>query len=221
MKILEMSAVVFGLVIFFFGCSLKEATTVEAVPLPDHQIVEEDIDDTPLKTQIEQHILVSGEINEGNLKALLKQQFGLVMNRRGFQYHDVPTSVYLYVYETKEQAKAGQGLWLAMLQMSPRDNSKPEITTRKELISQIGKKLEEKHGLSGAKRKVIYKELLAEGLRATEEAMKREPSNINKQIDIERELRKKYKEKLAKKYNLSKDQLKAIGLEGAINRWPF
>ena len=188
--------------------------------LPDYQIVNEDTYDAPVKTQIEQHILVSGGINEGNLKVLLRQQFDSIMRRRGFEYHDAPTNVYIYAYDTKERAEAEQGLWLAMLQMSPTDNGEPKMTVREEQIARIGQEPEEKYGLPEAKRKRIYKEIITAERRATDEAMERAPADINKQIDLERELAEKYKDELARKYNLSKDQLFSIGIEGVTNQWP-
>ncbi len=163
------------------------------------------------------NILVSGNINEENLEALLRQQFDSVMKRRGFQYHDAPTNVYIYTYDTKEKAQAGQGLWLAMLQMSPSDEGEPKVTVWKEKIARIGQEPEEKFGLSEEQRKQVFKEIAAAELRATDEAIEREPSDINKQIDLERELTEKYKNELAQKYNLSRDQLDAISLEGVQN----
>lgn len=197
----------------------EEIVDVQAITLPDYEIVSENTYDAPVKTQIEQHILVMGEINEENQKALLRQQFDSIMQRRGFKYHYAPTNVYIYTYDTKERAEAEQGLWLAMLQMSPLDNGEPKITIKKEQIAQIGQEPKEKFGLPEAKRKKIYKEIIVAERRATDEAMVREPSDIYKQIDLEQKLAKKYKDELAIKYNLTKDSLSSIGIEGVTNQW--
>lgn len=202
----------------FFGCSSDEPE--KTIVLPDYVIVKEDKYDAPVKTQVEQHILVTGEINEENLKDLLRQQFDSIMQRRGFKHHDAPTNVYIYTYDTKERAEAEQGLWLAMLQMSPLDNGEPEITIKREQIARIGQEPEEKFGLSEAQRKEIYKEIIEAERRATDEAIVREPTDINKQVKLQQELTEKYKDELANKYSLNEDQLISIGNEGITNQWP-
>ena len=57
--------------------------------------------------------------------------------------------------------------------------------------------------------------------KATDEAIERYPSDINKQIDFERELQEKYKDELAASYGFTRDQLQSIIVEGITNRWKY
>lgn len=68
-------------------------------------------------------------------------------------------------------------------------------------------------------RKEIFKEIIAAEDKATAEAERRFPADIEKQIDFEGELIKKYKAELAEKHGLTFDQLKSIGVEGITNNW--
>lgn len=198
----------------------EDIADAQSIALPDYEIVSENTYDVPVKTQIEQHILVMGEITEENQKALLRQQFDSIMKRRGFEYHNAPTNVYIYTYDTRERANTKQGLWLAMLQMNPLDKGIPKITTKKDQIAKIGQEPEEKFGLSEIKRKKIFKEIIIAERRAADEAMVREPSDIYREADLTQKLSKKYKDELAKNYNITREQLSSIGIEGITNRWP-
>ncbi|MFQ5839586.1 MAG: hypothetical protein ACE5HK_02580, partial [Candidatus Methylomirabilales bacterium] len=117
----------------------KEFQPARDIKLPDFEVVMDEISDTPLKTQVELHIVVSGKITEDNLRTLLNRQYQLAMDRRGFKYHKAPTNVYIYTYDSEEKAKAGQGLWLAMLQMGPLEKGKPKLTVRPDQIVNLGK----------------------------------------------------------------------------------
>lgn len=187
--------------------------------LPNYKIVNEVVYDAPIKTQVEQHILVSGEINEDNLKRLLHKQFKSIMGRNNFKYHPKPTSVYIYTYDSKEKAETEQGLWIAMLQIGPLDNNEPKITVKQNIINQIGENSKEIFGFSEIQQKQIYKEIILAERKATDVAMKREPSDIYKQIELEDKLVQKYKNDLAIKYSLNREQLGKIGIEGVVNQW--
>jgi hypothetical protein len=123
----------------------EDTSPTSQVALPGFDVVNENISDTPIKTQVEQHIVVSGEITEENLRALLRQQHTEISNRRGFQHHNSPTNVYVYLYETEDKAKAGQGLWLAMSQMS-HGETEPNLTVRIDQIARLGQEPQEKFG---------------------------------------------------------------------------
>lgn len=87
----------------------------------------------------------------------------------------------------------------------------------------------EKHGLSKAQRKEIWKALINAEDRAQEEADERyttdviDPnyaeSNIEKNIDLYRELRKKYRKDLESEYDLDVGILDSITHEGIRSEW--
>ncbi len=213
------------------ACSDSEKNAERAAPtentlpasqasLPSFKIVDENVSDTPMKTQVEQHIVVSGQITDGNLHALLRQRHTEISNRRGFQHHNSPTNIYVYLYETEDKAKAGQGLWLAMSQMSYGE-TEPKLTVRTDQIARLGQKPQEKFGLTEAERQEAFMELARLEKKATDEAIERYPSDINKQIDLEGELQEKYKDELAARYSLTRDQLQSIMVEGVTNQWKY
>jgi len=137
--------------------------------MPKYSILSEDVYDIPLKTQVELNILVSGEISETGLKALLNKLYSPTKAKKGFKYHNSPTNIYIYAFTSKERAESGMGQWIAMLQESPGD-LRPRISINKLHIAQLGAKPEERFGLSETKRKEIWKEYVLAEDRAWEKA---------------------------------------------------
>lgn len=178
----------------------------------------ENVYDIPIKTQVEQHILVFGEITEETLRELLRRQHAEISGRTGFKYHESPTNIYVYLYATEEQAKAGQGLWLAMSQMS-HSETQQHITVRSEQLGPLGEVPQEKFGLTKLERQEFFKEMARLERRATDEAMTRYPSEFQRQLDLERKLKDKYRKELAVKYRLTPEQLQATLLEGVTKQW--
>ncbi len=222
------SLILFGIFLFFLSCKEqnesvqnkndKESST--KTNLPEYKIVNEDIYDAPVKTQIVRHIFVKEGITEENLRKLLDYQFKVLSRRKGFQYHDTPTNIYIYLYDSIEKAEAGQGLWIGMSELSYGD-TKPSITIRTKQIELRNKQPEIKFGMSESIRKKVFKEIAWAEKRAMDEAVKRFPSDIKKQIAIENELVEKYKNELAKTYKITRKDLSAISVEGLTKQWPY
>ena len=217
----------------FVAC--VSAPEQEKVVMPEYTILDEDVYDAPVKTQVVLNILVSGEISEPGLGALLNQLYSSIATRRGFKYHDSPTNIYIYAYTSKERAESGMGLWIAMLAKSY-DDVKPTISINERQIALLDAKPEQKFGLSEAQRQQIWKEIVQAEDRAHREAEQEFPlpdpskpgysssvfmEQLEKQIELEETLGEKYKNELAEKYGLTRDQLDAIGTEGVIKDWPF
>ena len=187
-----------------------------------YTLVKEKIYDKPIKTQIEQHIIVSGIPSKGDLKAEILKRYHADLSRRGFKYHNPATNICIYVYGSKEQALAGQGLWIGMLAESYSDDkSKPHVIISNERLSALSATPEKRFGLSESERQQTYREIATAEDRATHEAMARVPnSQIMKQIKLERKLTEKYKAKVAQKHGLTEDQLTKISVEGVKKGWP-
>jgi len=205
------------------------------VALPEYSILNEDINDTPLKTQITLNILVSGEISKTNLTNLLNELYSKTQDRTGFKYHNRPTHIGIYAYTSKEYAQAGLGQWIAML-LKIGENVKPEITINERQISQLGAKPEAKFGLSEDKRRQIWDELIKAERRADSETEQRYPlpdplepnysasyagKQVEKQGKLRSFLREKYESEIAKKYGLTSKQLNKIVEEAIAKDWPF
>ena len=214
-----------------------QATPVEQpkVVLPGYSILNEDVYDAPLKTQVTLNVLVSGEISKTNLTSLLNELYSKTADRSGFKYHSHPTHVGIYAYTSKEYAQAGLGQWIAMLTKIG-ENGKPEISINERQINQLGAKPEEKFGLSEDKRRQIWDELIKAERRADREAWQRyplpDPSEPNysasyagkqvlKQGKLRSFLNEKYESETAKKYGLTTTQLNKIVEEAIAKDWPY
>jgi len=211
--------------------ALSPRVEQEKVAMPEYSVLNEDVYDIPLKTQVELNILVSGEISGTGLKALLEKLYSSTKAKKGFKYHDSPTNIYIYAFTSKEGAESGMGQWIAMLQESPGD-LRPRISINKRQIARLSAEPEERFGLSEAKRIEIWKEYVLaedEAWQKAEEKYSFHPglsqSQFRKQaeklMEFRQQLEKQYKAELAKKHGLTLDQLKEIADEGVTKDWPF
>lgn len=186
-------------------------------------LVDERIDDTPIKTQIEQHVVVSGVPSRMDLEAEISSRYRAASQRRGFRYHNPATNIYVYVYASEEQARAGQGLWVGMLAKGPSDPDRPQVQVNEERFAALAAEPEpeQRFGLSEGERRNVYREIAAAEDRATREAMSRVPdTQIIRQIELEGELSERYKSEVAQKYELTDDQLVELVVEGVRMGWP-
>jgi hypothetical protein len=140
----------------------------------DYRILNEDIYDGPIKTQIRLEVLAPGNITENGLRRLLNDLYLKNQQRRGFKYHDQPTHIAIYVYSSKERAESGWGQWIGMF-LKLGENANPEIKINQQQLSQLGKKPEVKLGLSEEKRKQIWRDIILAERRGEVEAEKRYP----------------------------------------------
>ena len=187
-----------------------------------YTVYDEKIYDAPIKTQIEQKIVVHGVPSSGGLRREILRRFSSAKSRRGFKYHDRPTNIYIYVFGSEEQAAAGQGLWIGMIAMVPLDRKTPRVEISESRLQALSSPPEDRFGLSENERKVVFREIVAAEERATQDAVERVPnSRIKEQVSLESDLGHQYKLDLAKKYGLSEEQLQAIGLEGIEKGWPW
>lgn len=229
MKKILIWGIVLSLMVVFCG---KETSGVEKkvegkvegkaelqITLPSYNILNEEIYDESIKTQVTLSILVSGKISEEGLKALLGKLYSSIKARKGFKYHKHPTNIYIYAYTSKERFQSEWGLWIAMLDKSYND-AEPKIRVKMIQLDQLGKEPEQKFGLSEAKRKKIYWELDEVGWRAEREGQKKYPSDLNKQSRLCKTLKERYRAPIRKKYNITEDQAFEIRIEGSVNDWP-
>ncbi|GAF81256.1 unnamed protein product, partial [marine sediment metagenome] len=153
-----------------------------------HVVLNEEVYDIPLKTQVVLNILVSGEISESGLRNLLQKLYSSTKARSGFKYHNSPTNIYIYAFTSKERFESGTGQWIAVLQQSPVDLG-PRISINKRQIAQLGAKSEEKFGLSEEKRKEIWKELVLIEDRSWKESEEKFPIEPVKSLQVGQKFR--------------------------------
>jgi len=201
-----------------------------------YDIIDSDKYDSPIKTQIEIHAVVTGRITEIGLRNALEKLHSEANAMRGFKYHGgKPTHVFIYLYTSRDHFKSGMGQWIAMLSKVGED-SKINTQVKTELIVQLHANPEVKYGLTEAKRKEIFVAIVTAEGRADKEAQRMYPipdplepgysrdkvgTQWNHQIEAFENLKKKYKMQVAKKYGISEEQLQEISIEGVTKNWPI
>jgi hypothetical protein len=63
-----------------------------------YAVIEEDIYDIPIKTQVERNIVVTGEISHEQMDELLMAQYDEVIASTGYEYREHPDAIYIYFY---------------------------------------------------------------------------------------------------------------------------
>jgi hypothetical protein len=199
----------------------KKTIHKTALTIPNFKVINEDVHDVPLKTQVEQRIFVKDHIKPNNLNALLKEQYKKIENRRGFKYHNKPTSVYIYLFDSRDAAKAkGRTDWVAALMKSSADNS-PRIKIRKKLIHLHKQPSKTKFGLTESKRKQIFKQIVKAEDRADHESRNKKPNDLKEQASLSNKLAKTYVLQVANNFGISMAQIDSIKIEALKKHWPF
>lgn len=62
----------------------------------NYKVLNEEVHDVPLKTQVKLEIEVSGDFTESELRSFLKKLHQEVLQRSGFKHHKHPTNIYIY-----------------------------------------------------------------------------------------------------------------------------
>lgn len=99
------------------------------------------------------------------------------------------------------------------------------IDIQEEVISSNGKSPKVKFGLTEAKRKSIFKEIIQAEMKAQKEAYERVPwrdkEDMQRSIELQRTLPKNYEKELEEKHSISSQVIEEIENEGADKQWPF
>jgi len=209
----------------------KKETSTESSSFSDNnptydgfgfRLFDERVSDSAIKTEVEQKVVVDGIPTKEGIEKELLYRFRKISSRTGFRYHENPTSIFIYVYGSEEQARAGGWTWVGMIGKSAAQTTVPKVDINEDRFADLSSPPEEKFGFSEEERKEIFHKIVDAEDRARNEANAKIPdTKIMEQINLQNELAKKYKEQVAKKYGLTDDQLSDIGLEGVIKGWPF
>ena len=209
-----------ALFLVFVVWILNPASPASPATRLTYVVVKEEVYDEPIKTQIVQHIVVFGVPTEAELKAEIFKRYRSAKARRGFRYHNPATNIYIYVYGTKEQARAQGIRWIGMIAMGPLDKVEPRAVVDEGRLAGLSQKPEDRFGLSEQKRKRVFREMGADDRRAMRKARARfSDAQFLKQFDLSSKLEEEYREELAVKYNLTRDQLRDIVWEGVTMGW--
>ena len=205
--------------------------------LPIYEIVDRKTHDVPAKTQIELHAVLSGMLDEPRLRQLLYKLYDDANATRGFQHRSgKPTHVFIYLYTSRDHFDSHFGQWIAMLSKAG-EQSRIDIHIKRWIAEHLDSDSEVKHGLSEAKRKVIFREIVAAEDHAHADVERMYPlpemhelprhsqselrQQFDKQVEALGPLMDKYKSEVAERYGLTQDELSDISAEAVIANWPL
>jgi hypothetical protein len=198
----------------------KDTETI-TISAPDYVVLDKEITDDQIKTQVVIHAAASGSLSRENLEKLLRVLHEDACATSGLKHHGgEPTHVFVYVYTSEEHYKSGMGQWIAMLSRIGK-NANPKIDVKDNLLAQQSLKPETKYGLSEEQRKDIFRRSVLIEDRAFADAEKRYPSDLTKQMELANELMDRYEQEFAKECGLTVEQLTEIAVEGLEKNWPM
>ena len=194
----------------------------------EYTILDEEVYDVPAKVQIDLNVLVSGKLTEQGLRSVLNKLYSETMNRTGFKHHIHPSAARIYLYTSKKRAYFNKESFIALLIKRP-NSEDLDIRIHKGQLNDLYAKPVVKYGLDETTRKKIWEELINIEDIAAEEAKRKYPElssdnqdyfpQFQKQINLQVNLEEKYKNVIAKKYNITLEQLTRIAVEAAMKSW--
>ena len=113
------------------GRGIFDTPTKTQTQIPKYKVLERDVNDTPIKTQIEFRLLVSGKLSKEGLKILLENLYSETRNKKGFKFHDHPTSIAIWAYTNKKDT-----MYVASLLWMENTGAIPEIDIQENILSQ-------------------------------------------------------------------------------------
>ncbi len=191
----------------------------------DYTVLDEETYDAPIKTQVTLKVLVPAKASRVDLEALLGTLYSSIAARRGYKYHDAPTSVWIYAYTSREFAEAGLRHWIAMLSKAHSDPG-PNVSFNEAQFAQRTVTPEIKFGLSEEQRKEIFHRLGDIGVEsqaAADRAHPYGPSATHDELlawaEYDSEFRERKHQELADRYDITTDDLARIVTEGMNLGW--
>lgn len=102
--------------------SEKNEEVLSDFEVPAYEIIDKETDENSRKAQIVVDVLYKDTIfNREDLKRVLLDVYEKNENENGFQYHDKPTVIGVYIYTSKESATNDRSSWIGMLTKGPKD----------------------------------------------------------------------------------------------------
>ena len=208
---------------------IEQRKEVKPVSLLDHTILENEVYDASIKTQVQLDVLILDKvITEKRIRDLLTSLYDKTINRSGFKYHTNPTNVYIYVYTSKEKAESGMGQWIGMISKSYSDTHS-KIDVSKIQLNSLKLKPIPKFGLSSSLRIEIWNKSIKNEDKAQKMADKKYSlekagitmEDIKQNITMSDKLKVKYKKEMAAEYGIEIAIIDSIGIEGITKGWPF
>lgn len=202
----------------------------EPKDLLEHEILYEDVSDTPVKTMLEMHILVPGELTEEGLRELLDDLYQRARKRSGFRYRSRISQIFIYAFSSREQQQNSTALWVAMLSWN--EGNEPHLSVRETQIEAANAEPQVIFGLTEEQRREVYAESRSRSWQASEDANDRYPvdagmdreaalERMDQQNEYCRQQREACEAEQMAEWGLTEEQLEAIFIEGAESGWPY
>lgn len=226
----DMKTIIVGLVCcgcFLYACghsrsdkkSRSDEAIVSAVPsLPAYTLLEETIEDRPAKAMVRQSVAIHS-LSEANVRQLLLGLYKQAMART-FKHHTRPTVVAIFVYASREHFDSGVGIWEGMLSKNALE-LEPVVTIREYASRNESGASTNEPGIDEARRKEVFVMLVQAERRAEVDAGIKYSRFSLEWYDFSTELRKQYEADIARRYELTSDQMKAIAIESYTKNWPL
>lgn len=206
------------------------------VSIPQFEIIDEETHDSPIKAQVVFRAVVTGDVTESGLRALLQKLYDDAMEKSGFQYHARTTHVFAYVYTSEEHAVSGYQ-WVAMLEKTAATPG-PKVSIDESRLEMYlnPPEPESRFGMTESQRREIFKDIVRTESRARREATARYPDlspvdpgysqdafmeQLDTQMDEQDRLTEIYKNDLAEEHDLTRAELREITQEGMRMQWPM
>lgn len=195
-----------------------------------YSVIEEDISDTPLKTQVSMKILLEDieSVTEEKLEILLNYLYDQQIVREGFEHHNHPNTILVYAYATKEKSDAGVGQWVAMISKMY-DDTKPNFDISKTQFNSLTATEQDRWGLTHKQRQEIWDKIVYAERNAQNEADNKHPldkpgitrDDMIRNGKAMEKFKIEYEDNIAKEYKIEQPIIDSIGLEGVIGGWSF
>ena len=201
----------------------KKSSTKPAAKKKDvdkYTKLKEDIDVSPLKAQAALKILVDKKISPDELREVLSKLYKSYRAKKGYKYHDRLTNIYIHAYHDKDIYKSSAASWVGMLSWT-KGKEKPDISINEVMLKAINEPEKKKSNMSLAKRKEIFKSLVACEDKGFNESMEKYPEDFKKSAEYARKVQKECDIKVYKEYSIDKKTAGGISVEGVTKGWPM
>lgn len=194
----------------------------ERSPVIQYTIENEKSYDTPGVYKVNLEISVATKPSEQQLRNLLLRAFEKTRRKGPGRFFKHPNAVYIFAYAKPRYHAQAAGSWIGQLLYNENNGDKaPEINIAEDRLSIMFEPPADRFGLTEAQRKEVYYRLVDAEDRAMNKA--RANSNDVSKFDGKKagRLQERYEQQICKKYKITREQAKQIGLEGAKKGWPM
>lgn len=150
-------------------------------PRPVVVLRDEVVHDTPLRAQIEVHLVIDPSLKKAEILALLRDKYEEVMSRKVFKHHEHANSVWIYAFASAEYERAYNFRFVAAITKPPA-NEQPTVDFDDQLYARLKAKPEVRHGLAEDVRRAVFKAAIKANLRAYRKAEDAIPTDSEKAL---------------------------------------